>query len=140
MLTLLCTHCKYFHTELRIFPILPVFERLSLWGFFFFFFHQTNLVYSLGVRLRAVGVEEQQYKQRGVGAGSACQSGCSSRRLLEVSASPAPATLPQVQHLLGQGRTVWGLHAERPASFACSGEQIASCLVSSLKGAMSTYN
>lgn len=137
MLTLLCTHCKYFHTELRIFPIFPVFERLSLR---FFFFHQTNLVYSLGVCLRAVGVEEQQYKQWGVGAGSACQSGCSSWRLLEVSASPAPATLPQVQHLPGQGRTVWGLHAERPASFTCSGEQIASCLVSSLKGAMSTYN
>jgi len=27
MLIFLCTHCKYVHTELKIFPILPVFER-----------------------------------------------------------------------------------------------------------------
>ncbi len=113
-----------------------------LWKTFFvvFFPPQKNFVFSLGVHLRAVGVEEQQYKQWGAGAGSACQSGCSSRRLLEVSASPAPATLPQVQYLPGQGRTVWGLHAERPASFTCSGERIALYLVSSFKRAWFTHN
>lgn len=110
----------------------PCHESLSL--SYFIITQIPSHLFLLGLRLRAVGVEEQQYKQRGAGAGSTDQSGCSSGRLLEVFTSPAPATLSQVQHLPGQGRAVWGLHAEGPASFTRSGERITT---SSFKEAVS---
>lgn len=78
----------------------------------------------LPLRLRSLGHTQQQHRYGQPGGGQARDPGGVARGVLEIPDAPQPASVPQVQHLLGQGCTVWGLHSQRAAAITCTGVYI----------------
>lgn len=78
-------------------------------------------VLCLPLCLRAMGRSQQQRRYGQPGGGQACDPGGAAWGVLEIPDAPQPASVPQVQHLLGQGCTVRGLHSQRAAAVPCTG-------------------
>lgn len=78
-------------------------------------------VLCLPLCFRAMGRSQQQHRYGQPGGGQARDPGGTAWGVLEIPDAPQPASVPQVQHLLGQGCTVRGLHSQRAAAIPCTG-------------------